>query len=345
MAADKGRQAWVNLSYMGISKGHPVKRGKDVMKEFMESFVYSDCATGSMDTVSVVLDNTDSRFSKGWMPKKKDHMAAFIVTDRWGNNQKKKEKMHCGNFMVDTIRFSAPPSLCEIGAISAPEISAFRTTERERTWKKATLHGIARTIASRYKLKILFKGSDVNVGTLEQSGETDHGFLEKTAESYGYGMKLYRGRIFIYSIAEMESAKPSCTIHRYQVTGGYDWETSMTGTYTGAKIRYTDEKSKEVSCTVGKGPRWLRISESADSIAQARKLAAAKVNNENRGTTTMSLTIRGDIRYYSTSTVVLQGFNKLSGIYFIDKAEHRIDASQGYTTQLTMHKVQKRITA
>ena len=37
MAADKGRQAWVNLSYMGISKGHPVKRGKDVMKEFMES--------------------------------------------------------------------------------------------------------------------------------------------------------------------------------------------------------------------------------------------------------------------------------------------------------------------
>ena len=68
MAADKGRQAWVNLSYMGISKGYPVKRGKDVMKEFMESFVYSDCATGSMDTVSVVLDNTDSRFSKGWRP-------------------------------------------------------------------------------------------------------------------------------------------------------------------------------------------------------------------------------------------------------------------------------------
>ena len=44
MGSQKGRQAWVNLSYTRYKDGKPVKRACDVMKEFMESFTYSDCA-------------------------------------------------------------------------------------------------------------------------------------------------------------------------------------------------------------------------------------------------------------------------------------------------------------
>ena len=157
-------------------------------------------------------------------------------------------------------------------------------------------------------------------------------------------MKLYRNKILIYDIAEMENAKPASIIHKYQVTGSYDWKTVMSGTYTGAKIRYMDDNNKEVSCSVGKEPRWLRVSGSAASIGQAKKLASARVNNENRGTTTISLQVRGNTSYFATSVVMLQGFNKLSGRYFIDEAEHRIDATGGYTTSLSMHKIQGRVT-
>ncbi len=346
MTGKKGRRAWVNLSYTKYRKassGGPVKRARDVMKEFMESFTYSDCASGSMDTISIVLNNSDSRFSKGWMPGKRDSMAAFIVTDSWDGIQ--KQKMRCGTFMVDKIRFSGPPAICEIGGICAPETTSFRTAERSKTWKKATLKGIASTVADKYKLGLVFTGSDVNIGTVEQSWETDYSFLYKTAEEYGYGIKIYRNKILVYDIAEMEDAEPSGTIHKYQVTGGYDWETVMSGTYTGAKIRYTNDDGREVSCIVGKGPRWLHVSGSADNITQAKKLAAARVNNENRGTTTISLEIRGSIKCFATSTVMLKGFNRLSGKYFIDEAEHRVDGSGGYTTHLSMHKVQRRITA
>ena len=127
MASQKGRQAWVNLSYTRYKDGKPVKRACDVMKEFMESFTYSDCATGSMDTMSIVLNNSDSRFNKGWMPHKKDSMSAFIVTDNWKNRS--KEKMCCGTFIIDQLRFSGPPGICEVGAICAVSYTHLRAHE------------------------------------------------------------------------------------------------------------------------------------------------------------------------------------------------------------------------
>lgn len=347
MAAQKGRRACVRLSYTRHKKtalSDSRVKTANAMREYMESFVYTDCAHGNFDTISVVLDNSDSRFYKAWMPRKKDRMSASIVTQGWDSGSKKK-RMRCGMFMVDTVRFTGVPDVCEIGGICAPETSSFRTAERDKSWKKATLKGIARAIAGRYKLGLKFIGADANTGTIEQSGETDCDFLYKTAEEYGYGMKLYRTKILIYDRASMEQAKPAGTIHKYQAVGDYDYTTSMTGTYTGAKMRYANEKDKEVTCTVGEGPRWLRVSGSADSISQARKLALASVNKENEGTTTLALTIRGSTRYFATDTVMVQGFGRLSGKYFIDEAEHRVDASGGYTTHLAMHKVQKRITA
>ena len=348
MAGQTGRCAWVRLSYTRHNKimafsDNRVKTAS-VMRKYMESFTYTDCAHGSLDTVSIVLNNSDFWFCKAWMPKKKDRMSASILTKGWNSNGKKK-RMRCGMFMVDNVRFTGAPDVCEIGGICAPETSSFRTAERNKSWKKVTLKGIVRAIASKYKLGLKFIGADVNIGTIEQSGETDCDFLCKTVEEYGYGMKLYRTKILIYDKASMEQAKPSGIIHKNQVVGDYGWDTSMSGTYTGAKMRYANEKDKEVTCIVGKGPRWLRVSGSADCISQAKKLALASVNKENESATTFSLTIRGSTRYFATDTVMVRGFGKLSGKYFIDEAEHRIDASGGYTTRLTMHRVLKRITA
>ncbi len=347
MAAKTGRHACVRLSYTRGKKaaaGDRKEKSARTMREYMESFSYTDCAHGNFDTVNVVLNNSDFRFCRDWMPKKKDRMSAAIVTWDWNSNERKK-RMRCGMFMVDDVKFSGVPSICEIGGICAPETSSFRTAERDKSWKKATLKSVARAIAGKYKLGLKFIGADVNIGTTEQSGETDCDFLCKTAEEYGYGMKLYRSKILIYDRASLEKAKPAGTIHKYQVVGGYDWSTSMTGTYTGAKIRYANEKDKEVTCTVGKGPRWLRVSGEADNITQAKKIALAAVNKANEETISLTLTIRGSTRYYATATAMVQGFGRMSGKYFIDEAEHTVDTSGGYTTRLVMHKVLKRITA
>ena len=64
----------------------------------------------------------------------------------------------------------------------------------------------------------------------------------------------------------------------------------------------------------------------------------------SQATTTLELTIRGNTRYNETDTVRIRGLYRLSGKYFIDQVIHDIDADSGFTTKLTMHKVQKRVT-
>lgn len=118
MAAQKGRRACVRLSYTRHKKtalSDSRVKTANAMREYMESFVYTDCAHGNLDTISVVLDNSDSRFYKAWMPRKKDRMSASIVTQGWDSGSKKK-RMRCGMFMVDTVRFTGVPDVCEIGA-------------------------------------------------------------------------------------------------------------------------------------------------------------------------------------------------------------------------------------
>lgn len=336
MANQKGRRAWVNIIYK--------KHTADAMRNYIESFTYKDCATENFDNISITLDNSDFRFCKSWFPKKKDKLIASIVVKDWNQLGDAKKTLRCGTYMIDAPHFSGVPDICQINAICAPENTSFRTAERDKVWKKVTLNELATAITGKYGIGLKFIGSDVSIGTVEQRSTTDCDFLCSMAADYAYGMKIYRSKVLIYDKAKMEAQSTTGTIYKHQILGEYDWNTKIYGTYTGAKMRYTTDEDKEVMCKVGKGPRWLKVSGTADSIGQARKMALAQLNTENETTTTLTITITGNIKYLATETVDIKGLHKLSGKYFIEEAEHNIDCSGGYTTKLTMHKVQRRIT-
>lgn len=154
----------------------------------------------------------------------------------------------------------------------------------------------------------------------------------------GYDKKAKNGNTIINGVETDEAGK----VVAYHIASRFPGEYGS-GSLKWARIEKRGAKTGNPNI-VGKEPRWLRVSGSAASIGQAKKLASARVNNENRGTTTISLQVRGNTSYFATSVVMLQGFNKLSGRYFIDEAEHRIDATGGYTTSLSMHKIQGRVT-
>lgn len=340
----RGRRAYVNIIYKRYkvtSSDDTKKKTAKKLRKYIQAFSYTDNAKNTLDTISITLNNSDFRFCKSWFPRKKDSIISSISVYE-ENKNKKKNLLKCGMFVVDNPEFSGPPNICCINAICTPVNSSFRTAARNKVWKKVTLKELAGAIAKKYGLGLEFIGSDVNIGTAEQSNENDCDFLCSKALDYGYGVKFYRKKMIIYDVAEMESRKPIATIHKYQLLD-YDWQTNIYGTYTGAKIRYSDDDDKEVSCSVGKEPRWLRITETADSIEQAKKLALAKLNTENESTTTMSISLMGNTKLIAMSTVKIVGFGKLSGKYFIDSANHSVDSSAGYITSLTLHKVQKRI--
>lgn len=335
------------IVYNGDGKVTPADRKKKSaaqIQEFLRTFTFTGIADGEADRVEVAFINSDWRWMREWIPRKKDKLTVSIIMKQWKKGQKRK-KFRCGTFLIDMLTLTGPDLACTVGATSIPETSSFRATEREKSWKKVTLQEVAKKIAARYHMRLVFDGSDCSVGTVEQNGQTDCEFLTSLCHEYAYGIKMFKGKLIIYSKAAYEKKGVVGTITKRMLLD-FCYEDNLCGTYTGAKMKYTSSgDDEETTVRVGKGNRWLTVSGSADSIGQARKKALAALNSENEKATTLTVTIRGNTRYNETDTVRIRGLYQLSGKYFIDQVVHTIDADSGFTTQLTMHKVRKRVMA
>lgn len=350
------RRAFVNLSYTRgastkIQSGILVngrlqsddqkKKTAKTMRQFLRSFTFTGAASGEADRIEVTFANNDWRWMRQWMPRKKDKISASIVTKVWKKGLTRK-RFSCGTFLIDNMRFSGPELTCTVSATSIPETASFRTTERTKSWKKITILEIAKKISKRYHMALVFDAENFSVGTVEQNSETDCAFLTNLCDEYAYGIKIFKGKIIIYSKEKYEKKKVVGTIDRSMMID-FDWETNIAGTYTGARMAYCkNDDDKELVVKVGKGNRWLTVSGDADSVSQARRKALAALNTANEKTTTLNISIPGSTKYSETDTVQIKDLYRLNGKYFIDQITHTIDATSGFVTQLSMHKVMKR---
>lgn len=340
------RQASVSVTYQKKIKskkaGGVKKRPAAVMAEYNEGFTYTDPASGESDTISIILTNIDLRWANKWMPKKGDKLTAKIIEKSW-DKAGKKRAFYCGKFCLDDLSYTGPELTCTIGGVSVPEGNAFRSTGRSKTWKKATIKEVAAEIAKKYHLKLHYIGGTVKLGTIEQSNETDSSFLTKICQDYGMAIKIYSGKIVIYDKGKFEARKPVTTLKKADLQE-WSYNSTLVGTYTGARIKYTSGKDdKEMKCVVGGGKRILNINEKVESLQEAQLKACAKVNAENEKAVTMSVTIMANNRIAAGSTVNIKGLYRLSGKYFVDKVTHNIGPDEAYTMSLELHKCQKRI--
>ena len=143
---DTPRQVAVKVIYSKKVKsrkaGVTKKRPAAVMAEYNEGFTYTDPASGESDTISITLTNTDMRWAKKWIPKKGDKLTAKIIEKSWDKAGQEKT-FFCGKFCLDDISYSGPELTCTISGVSVPDGNAFRSTQRNRTWKKAVLKEVA----------------------------------------------------------------------------------------------------------------------------------------------------------------------------------------------------------
>ncbi len=347
MTKETPRQASVKVTYQkkvkSKKKDGTKKRSASVMAEYTEGFTYTDPASGESDTVSITLTNIDLRWANKWMPKKGDKLTAKIIEKSW-NKAGEKKTFYCGKFCLDDLSYTGPELTCTIGGVSIPEGNAFRSTGRSKTWKDVTLKEVASEIAKKYHLKLCYIGETIKLGTVEQSNEPDSSFLTKVCEDYGMAIKIYCGDIIIYDKSRNESLPVVATLKKTDLQE-WSYNTTLVGTYTGARITYTSGKDdKEMKCIVGGGKRILNINEKVESLQEAQLKACARVNTENEKAVTMSVTIMANIRIAAGSTVRIKGLRSLSGKYFVDKVMHNIGPEAAYTMTLELHKCQKRIT-
>lgn len=336
MAVSKNtpRKAKVNIKY--------ANRKASTMAEYTEGFEYIDPATGESDEIKITLHNVGYKWANKWMPKKKDKITAKIVCMSW-NKAGQKKTFNCGKFCVDDVTLSGPTLTTTISGVSVPEGNAFRSTGRNKTWKKVTLQELAARIASRYHMQLSYTGPTIKLEAIEQSNENDCSFLKKICDSYGMAIKVYNGKIVIYDKGIYESRAPVATLNVAQLLD-WSYNDTLVGTYTGAEIKYTSgSDNKDLTCKVGGGKRILFINEKADNLADARLKACGKVNTENEKAVTMTATIMANTKIVSGSTIMIKGLYKINGKYFVDKVTHKIEAESAYTMDLELHKVKKRI--
>lgn len=329
-----------------VAIGYSVPRIRKSIKECLEDFSYTDVASGATDDISITLNNRDCRFMDSQMPKKGDKITPVIYLHNWTRSGVTKS-IKCGRMVLDDLSFSGAPSTCTIGAVSMPAKGEFKNTKRTKTYKNATIKEIARKIANRAGIALHYSAPHISIKEIEQSKTSDSEFLLSICADYGLGIKIYNGKIVIFNEETYEKKKTVATVERLKKNVvSWDWNTTLQRTYTGAKVTYTDSgTNKKNHIKIGKAGRMLSVEVSAFSKWDAQLKAKAKLAEENKKRTIMTLTILPDPKIIATSTIQLRGFRKLSGKYYVDKVSHKLNRSGGYVMTLEIHKVYNRISS
>lgn len=319
------------------------------LRTYLETVTYTDVASGSSDQLDITLQNIEMDWLNGKYPKKGDQVSGTISFMNWEKEGKSK-KISCGSFVLDNIKFSGGPLIAQFGCLAIPANGSFNTRERTKTWKEVTTKGIANEIARKYGLILRYSGTDVKINSIEQSQKTDSAFLYEICETYGLSMKVYNNAIVIYDQTAMEKKKVVATLNRESfVDDNWDFEDSIAGVYTGARISYkSGNDNEDISVYVGmkaenaSGSRVLKINEMADSVSDAYRKAAVKVNKSNESATKLSGEIWPDPKICAGATVKITGMGKANGKYFVEKSTIEVSDS-GTKQNVEMHKCQIRL--
>ena len=128
----KVRSAKVSIKYKNSRTNKKYSLGK-----YLDSFTYTDNATGDGDTVDVVLSDYAKKLIKSYYPGKNDMMSCSITAYHF----KKKEKkfVNSQKFHADKFGYTGAPGQLTLQGISVPKNSTFSKTPKSKTWKSTTL--------------------------------------------------------------------------------------------------------------------------------------------------------------------------------------------------------------
>lgn len=328
----RARRASISVTYEHVDI-------TDEVAGSVKTLTYTDIASGESDSLSLSLQDRDRKWMGSWAPKKGDHLSANMMFQDW-DEENDNWGIYCGSFEVDDISMSGPPPACTIGAVSIPRSTAFNEEERTKNWEEITVKEIAEEIASRAGISLYYEAEEIPIKSMEQDKQTDCKFLYSVCEKYGLAMKVFAEKIIIFDEAVYEAGTPVTELKYEDFAAGYQYKSKLEGTYTGAKIAYSDPGTGEDHIvTVGGGDRIKEINEEADSVADAQKKAVAALNNANKNGTKFSGTIKARRELLASRCINILGFGEPDGTYYLDKVVTKISGSGASQQSIEAHRV------
>ncbi len=345
----EARRASPTLKFNGTNV--TTKLGK-----YLEKLSYTDVASGTSDSLSIELQNIETKWLADWYPTKGSKISGSISFKNW-NKDFVNLSLNLGTFILDEVKFSGGPLILTMGAVAIPANESFKSRERTKTWKKVTIKKIAQGIAKRYNLTLSYSAPNVSISSIEQSKKSDCAFLSDLCDKYGIAMKVFNKKLVIYDHKAAEKGKVVANVSRKSFIGDkWDYVDSIHGVYTGARISYknpkkrsNNKKEKDISIYLGfkaenaAGSRVLKINETCDNRKDAYYKAAAKVNESNRAATVITGTMWANPKICAGVCVNVTGMGNANGKYYVDEVTTEIGSS-GTTQEVSMHKCQPQLT-
>ncbi len=334
------RKASVSCTYNGANATVQIA-------EYLDSFTYTDVASGSSDSIKVTLNDRDRKWIGAWFPEKGDRLQPTIRTSNW-KQEGDASSFPCGAFRVDDFSVhGGRPLQVTIEGVALPADSNFKTMKRTQTYEETNLQEIGDIIAGRAGIALYYEAGTVSIAKVEQSDQEDCDFYEGLVTKYGLALKIYNDKLVVFSEAAYEAKAAKATLTEADIEPGWEWNTTLDGTYTGVKYEYTNsEKDETITVEVGGGDRIYTCNEAADNPTEAKLIALAAVNNANKDATTLtnvtlSLAVPGLI---ASDCVEVAGIGKCSGKYYVSEITHTLGGSGGYSMSLKLRKVEGRVT-
>lgn len=324
------RRAFVNIRYNSVNITEEI--GDD-----LKTFTYTDAASGKSDSITLTVKDREKKWIGGWMPEKGSHISADIDFKDWMHDGDNWE-MYCGEFEVDDVSVSGPPTVCTIKAVSIPRSEAFNDEERTKNWQNVTVKEIAEEIAGRAGIELFYDADNIPIRVLEQDRQTDCKFLYAVCKKYGLAMKVFANKIVIFNESAYEAAETAMTLYMNDFSK-FSYNSTLADTYTGAKMAYTNPvTSEDHVVTVGGGSRVMEINEEADSVQDAERKAVAALNHANKKDVTFSGTVMPKRGLIASSCISVKGFGKSDGMYYIDEVVTKISGKSASSQSISAHR-------
>lgn len=312
------------------------------LQPYLKTFNCTDYSSGKADDLQITLEDRAGLWKGDWYPDKGATLTASIMVQNW-DQLDTIAYLPLGTFELDEISGDGPPESVTVKAVSVPVSTSLRGEDKTRAWEKTTLQAIAGDIASGAGLELYWDtDEDTEYDRIEQAEKSDLAFLQTLCEDAGLSLKVTGTQIVIYDDSKYEQMDPVKTIIKgTSDVEGYSFNSKTRDVYSAARVEYQGGKGGGITYTYNPPNRpntgkTLVINQRVTSIAEAERLCKKKLRQKNKEETTFNITVKGDVILVAGLTVMVQGWQKFDGKYFIEQATH---GGPKYTTQLGLRKV------
>lgn len=275
---------------------------------------------------------------------------AGFVRQNW-NGDGADIVLDCGEFELDSVSSSGPPSIITFKATSLPYRNSVRQTKKSKAWENYTLSGIANEIAGKSGMACMYESAHNPAYTrLEQLTESDISFLSRLCHNAGISLKVTNNIIVLFDQRAYETKPAVLTIKRGKSGGYTKWKinTGKADTqYAMCRVSYTNPATGKLIEGIAYSDNYdankddnqcLEITAAVKSIGEAKELAEKRLRLHNKYEYKAVFTFPGNPDLLAGNTAVLSGWGAWDGKYIIKQAKHKVDASGGYETQITLRR-------